>query len=120
MSLSTTVYAGNRVMSDLLTLEETAARLKSTREQVMGFVDDGDLIYINVGRGKLRPRYRFSPTDIDDFEETRRTRKEPNSCQFTDRKSPRRIIGSTFSSTVVGFTARRNVQLAKKPKNLNR
>jgi hypothetical protein len=62
---------------ELLTLKETADRLRMTTDQVMGFVDDGLLLFINVGRGKLRPRYRFAPADIDQFEETRRTRREP-------------------------------------------
>jgi hypothetical protein len=101
----------------LLTLKETATKLTMTTEQVTGFVDDGLLIYINVGRGKIRPRYRFSPIDIEDFEEARRTRKEPKPCQFTDRKSPHRITGSISSSTVVGFMAQRNVRLAERLKN---
>jgi hypothetical protein len=101
----------------LLTLKEAAARLSMTPEQVVAFVDDGLLLFINTGRGKLRPRYRFSPTDIEDFEEARRTRKEPKLCRFTDRKSPHRTTGSTSSSTAVGFTAQRDARLAEKLKN---
>jgi hypothetical protein len=103
---------------NLLTLKETATKLTMTTEQVMGFVDDGLLIYINVGRGKIRPRYRFSPDDIEDFEKARRTRKEPKSCLSTDRRNQHRITGSISSSTAVGFTAQRAARLAAKQKNL--
>lgn len=54
-------------MTTLLTLKEAAARLTSTTDQVMGLVADGELKFINVGRGKLKPRYRFDEADIDDF-----------------------------------------------------
>jgi hypothetical protein len=103
-----------------LTLKETANRIGITPEQTMEFVTDGKLKWINVGRGKIRPRYRFAEADIDDFIEQRTTREEPKSCLFTDRKSPRRTIGSTSSSTVVGFTARRSAHLERKPKNSKR
>jgi hypothetical protein len=111
--------AWSALMATLLTLKETAARLKSTTDQVMGLVSDGKLKYINVGRGGIKPRYRFTETDIEDFVDQQRVREEP-SCRFSNRKSQRRIIGSTSSSTVVGFTARRDAQLAKKLKNSNR
>jgi len=81
----------------LLTLKETADRLHMTTEQLIGFVDDGLLLFINVGRGKLRPRYRFAQADIDQFEETRRTRKEPRSCLSTGiriRNSSRMTSGA--------------------------
>ena len=38
----------------LLSLDEAAQHLSATGEQVMGFVQDGELRYINVGRGKKR------------------------------------------------------------------
>src|ERR1700681_4055563 len=91
-------------MTTLLTLREAAARLNITPNQVRGLIDDGNLKYINVGRGKIKPRYRFAETDIDEFLDRRRTREEP-SCLSSSRKSPRRTIGSVSKSTVIGFTA---------------
>jgi hypothetical protein len=99
-------------MTTLLTLKEAAARFKSTTAQVMGLVEDGKLKYINVGRGKIKPRYRFALTDIEEFVDQQRVREEP-SCRFLNRKSRRRITGSTSSSTIVGFTALRDAQLAR-------
>jgi hypothetical protein len=110
--------AWNASMTTLLTLEEAAARLKSTTDQVVGFVHDGTLKYINVGRGKLKPRYRFDPTDIADFIDAHRTREEP-ACRSTNQKNPRHTIGLTSSSGVVGFMARRDAQLARTPKSLS-
>ena len=41
----------------LLTLDQAAAYLNITDEQVAAFIADGTLDYINVGRGNKRPRY---------------------------------------------------------------
>jgi excisionase family DNA binding protein len=98
-----------------MTLKDAAARLNTTTDQVKSLVRDGKLKYINIGTGKIKPRYRFAETDIDDFEQQQRVREEP-SCRFSNRKSQRHIIGSTSSSQVVGFTALRDAQLAKKPR----
>jgi hypothetical protein len=87
---------------ELLTLKETADRLRMTTDQVMGFVDDGLLLFINVGRGKLRPRYRFAPADIDQFEETRRTRREPRSC-LSSKSNARKITALMGGSRVIGL-----------------
>jgi hypothetical protein len=87
---------------ELLTLKETADRLRMTTDQVMGFVDDGLLLFINVGRGKLRPQYRFAPADIDQFEETRRTRREPMSC-LSSRSRVRKTIVTMAGSKVIGL-----------------
>jgi hypothetical protein len=39
----------------LLTPKETAARLRITEDQLAAFTADGEISYINVGRGKKRP-----------------------------------------------------------------
>src|SRR5260370_29239635 len=103
-------------MPDLLNRKQAAKKLDITENQLTGLVLDGELHYINVGRGKKRQRMRFPEADLNELIERRRKR-EP--CLSINRKNPRHIIGSTSSSTVIGFTARRNAQLARKPRNSN-
>jgi excisionase family DNA binding protein len=96
----------------LLTLDEAAQHLNVTADQVTAFVQDGELRYINVGRGKKRPRVRFTIEDLDEFIETRRRRDV--ACQST--KNPtHRSTTSTSKSEVIGFTALRAARLAKTP-----
>jgi excisionase family DNA binding protein len=104
-------------MTDLLNRKQAAKKLDITENQVTGLVSDGELQYINVGRGTKRPRMRFTEADLDEWIERRR---KWGACLSINRKNPNRIIGLTSSSTVVGFMARRNAHLAKKPKNSNR
>lgn len=89
-------------MTTLFTPKETAARLKTTTDQVMGLVEDGKLKYINIGRGKIKPRYRFAETDIEDFEDQQRLRKEPRQCLFTSVRA-RRTTNSIVGSKVIGL-----------------
>jgi hypothetical protein len=102
----------------LLTAAQAAARLGVTVDQFMGHVEDGAIDYINVGRGKKRPRYRFAPADLETFKAARITTEQP--CRFSSRKNPNPITGSTSKSKVVGFTALRAAHLAKKPKGSKR
>lgn len=97
-----------------LDVKQAARKLGTTEDQVRGFVQDGELRYINVGRGKKRPRLRFTEADLDEFIERRMRKSEPI-CQSTNRKS-HRFTGSTSKSGAVGFTAQRNAHLAKTPK----
>jgi hypothetical protein len=98
----------------LLSPPEAADRLGVTVEQLTGFVSDGDLPYVNVGRGKKRPRYKFKPSDIDALIEARQTREVP--CPSTNPKNRPRTSGTTSKSVVVGFTALRAAQLAARRK----
>jgi excisionase family DNA binding protein len=107
------------VMTTLLTLKETAARIRCTPDQVVGLVADGELKYVNVGRGKIKPRYRFDEADIGDFIEQQRTREEPP-CQSSRPPNQHRTSGSTSKQVVVGFTAARVAEAAKKPKSVKR
>src|SRR5260221_9628468 len=100
--------------ANLLTLNEAAARLRITPDQVKGLVDDGKLKYINVGRGKKTPRYRFAETDLADFIDARRTREEPR-WQFSKRPG-RRSTSMTQSSKVIGFAALREQRTSAKLK----
>ena len=91
-----------------------AQRLGVTVEQLFGFVHDGELRYVNVGRGSKRQRYAFTDDDINELIEQRKTREV--ACPSTSPKSRRHISGTTSKSVVVGFTARRAQQLAAKRK----
>ena len=51
----------------LLTAAQAAAKLNATIEQVMAYVEDGSLRYVNIGRGSKRPRYRFTQSDLNEF-----------------------------------------------------
>ena len=97
----------------LLVIGQAAAYLGITDDQVAAFVQDGELSYINVGRGKKRARYRFTIPDLQAFIEHRRRREV--FCQSTSPKS-RRTTTSTARSEVIGFMAARAAQLGKKPK----
>ena len=103
-----------RPADGLLMPREAAERLGITVEQLSAFVHDGELHYVNVGRGSKRPRYRFTEADINELIEKRK--ELGKKCQSTDPKSPRRTSGSTSKSLVVGFTARRAAQIAAKLK----
>jgi excisionase family DNA binding protein len=97
----------------LLTIDEAAAYLHITDEQLGSFVKQGAIQYVNVGRGKLRPRIRFTSSDLDAFIERRRQQEAP--CLSTESRTARSSI-STSSSNVIGFTALRNARLAAKLK----
>jgi hypothetical protein len=93
---------------------QAADKLNVTVEQLFGFVRDGELRYINIGRGSKRPRYAFTDADINELIEKRQTREA--TCPSTNPKSRRRISSTTSKSIVVGFTARREQQIAAKRK----
>jgi excisionase family DNA binding protein len=101
----------------LLTLDQAAIYPNITDEQVLAFIKDGTLDYINLGRGKKRPRYRFKKQDLDAFIEHRRQKEAP--CLSTSQRS-HRSTPSTSKSVVIGFTAQRNAKLAAKPKPTRR
>ena len=98
----------------LLTAKEVAAKLKVTEDQVKGFVHDGLLRYVNVSRGRKRPRMRFTDPDVEKFIALR-TRREIAGCPSTSRKNLR-TTGMTSGSEVVGFTARRAARHDAKPR----
>ena len=106
-------------MSKLRNAREAAAILNITEEKLLGFAHSGAIRYINVGNGSKRPRYRFTDADIEDFIENRKRQGIPQ-CQSSKPPSPRRSIGTTSKSEVVGFTALRAAQLARKPRSSKR
>lgn len=101
----------------LLSVNEAAQHLTVTADQVKAFAKDGELRYIDLGRGKHRPRMRFTIADLDEFIERRQRRDVP--CQSTG-KATRRISTSISKPVVIGFTALRAAHLAKKPKSSKR
>ncbi len=68
--------AGEALPRKLYTGKETAAMLSTTEAQLREFVRHGELSYIDVGRGRLKPRRRFELDDIDKFLASRRSTEE--------------------------------------------
>jgi excisionase family DNA binding protein len=103
-----------RSADGLLTMGEAAARLGITTAQVKAHVDDGGLRFVNVGRGTEKPRYRFTPSDLDQFILSRTG--EHHTCRSIAPKRTEASTSSISKSVVIGFTARRNAVLAAKRK----
>ena len=99
--------------AELLTLDQAAAYLNVTADQVTAFVQDGELQYINVGRGKRKPRIRITKQDLDEFIEQRRRREIR--CRSTSTQG-RHSTTTQSKSVVVGFTALQNARRAVKLK----
>ena len=97
----------------LLTPKEVAADLRCTPKTVLGHVRDGSLRYVNVGRGRLKPSYRFFPTDVAEFKERRAKRDAP--CQSIGPRA-RRTSTSTSKCEVYDFTALRDAGISGKPR----
>jgi excisionase family DNA binding protein len=68
---------GGSLVPELFNLRQAAAKLGVSVDHLRAVVQDGDLAYINVGRGKKRPTLRFTQADLDDFVERRRKREVP-------------------------------------------
>jgi Helix-turn-helix domain len=68
--------AGEPIARKLYTAKDTAAILDITEAQLLEFVRHGELSYIDVGRGRLKPRRRFQQDDIDKFLAARRRTEE--------------------------------------------
>jgi hypothetical protein len=94
--------------------KEAAKKLNISEEQLSAFARDGEISYINVGRGTKRPSRRYTDEDLEAFKELRRRREV---CLSTSPKS-RHFTNTISSSKVVGFSARLSAQRAKKPNDL--
>ena len=88
-------------MTVLRTPKQAAERLQTSVAQVIGLVHDGELKYVNIGRGKKKPRMRFTDDDLDELIERRKRREV---CQST-RLQNRRIGNMTSQSEVIAFSA---------------
>jgi excisionase family DNA binding protein len=83
----------------LLTIAAAADRLSVSIDTLRGLVRDGEMRFVNVGRGKVKPRIMFTDRDIDDFV-TRR------SSRVTLSKS-RKANGAAALGSGEGFAALR-------------
>jgi hypothetical protein len=102
----------------LLTAHQAAQHLNVTTEQLLGHVHDGALRALNMSRGEKRGRYRFTPADLDQFKASRITQEQP--CPSSPQRNRKASIGTISSCKVIGFTARRALLLAAKPRNSKR
>jgi excisionase family DNA binding protein len=95
----------------LLTARQAAQHLSVTVEQLLALVHDGTMRGINVSRGRKRGRWRFTRADLDAFKASRIRQEQP--CPFIKSRTVHtsRLISG---SKVIGFSALRNAQLAKK------
>jgi excisionase family DNA binding protein len=59
----------------LMSRKEAAKALNVSVDTLDRYVQDGDLVYVNVGRGKYRERRNFDPADIEEFIRQRKRRK---------------------------------------------
>jgi excisionase family DNA binding protein len=98
--------------NQLYTTKQAAAELQVSIRQVRGLVHDGELRYINVSRGKKKPRMRFADEDIAEFKERRRRRETCLSGAIKSRPS----TNTRLPSEIIGFAARRKQRIAAKRK----
>jgi excisionase family DNA binding protein len=61
----------------LMTPREVAERLRVSMKTLILLVHDGDLPYVNVGRGKKHQRRMFIAQDVEEFIERRKRRETP-------------------------------------------
>src|SRR5947207_2082579 len=102
--------------ANLMTSIQAAAYLNVTPEQLSKFVRDGELKFVNLGRGSKRPRYRFTKEDLDAFILSR-TKQEQPQCQFSAPRNPGKSIAMTSGSKVIGFLDRRAARQNEMPRS---
>lgn len=89
-------------MSDkLLDPKEAAARLNITEEQVRAFARDGDLKFINMGRGAKRPRYRFRANAVASGA-AKMMRARSDRATRKQQRDPRGFTAGRASETILG------------------
>ena len=60
-----------------LTPPQVAWLLRVKADKVLAWIRVGKLRAVNVGDGRLRPRFRVDPADLQDFLEARRIQPPP-------------------------------------------
>ena len=98
--------------NQLYTTKQAAEALQISIRQIRGLIHDGELRYINVGRGNKKPRMRFADDDLAEFKERRRRREVCLSGAIKNRPS----TNTHLPSEVIGFVARRKRRIAAKRK----
>ncbi|MPR61293.1 helix-turn-helix domain-containing protein [Ochrobactrum intermedium] len=85
----------------LLTPEQAAEALSISHRQLIYLTDDGELPFINIGRGARKIR-RYDPADIEAF----KNQRKKTECQSTSEKTARTERTPTSSRyAVVDFRA---------------
>jgi hypothetical protein len=102
----TRTQAAHRVRSSvpngLRTPQEVATRLGMSVKQVKTLaLKDGELRFINIGRGTTNIRMMFTDADVEDFIKRRAKRNAPQHQSPTQKRTSHR------AAEVIGFTARR-------------
>jgi|SRR6266403_1277832 hypothetical protein len=96
--------------------KDAARALGVSVKTLNGFVQDGELRYINVGRGKKKIRRMFADEDLEDFKQRRARREVP--CQSIGTKTARTTT-SISSTKVLAFTALRDARANERLKRSN-
>src|SRR4051794_3004174 len=97
------------MMSTPLRSPKSAAdRLGVSVKTLQGYVSDGELRYISVGRGTKKVRRKFTDEDLDEFIHRRAQRDMP--CQSIGIRTARSTT-STSNTRVIAFTALRGARI---------
>ncbi|MBE0563981.1 MAG: helix-turn-helix domain-containing protein [Ochrobactrum anthropi] len=79
----------------LLTMKQAAEALAISVRHLINLSEDGEIPYVNVGRGTRKIR-RYDPADIETFKNQRKTptanERQPTPSSRTRRSSPRAIV----------------------------
>ncbi|WP_370191874.1 helix-turn-helix domain-containing protein [Bradyrhizobium elkanii] len=94
-----------------LSPKDAARALGVSVKTLLGFVRDGEIKYIHLGRGRKKIRRGFDFQDLQEFKQRRTRRDVP--CQSISPRTAR-SISSISGSEVVGFTARRELRMSEK------
>jgi len=94
----------------LLTAGEVAEILAISYKSVLELVHAGELPFIPIGAGTIRPRMRFEHRDVDDFIKRRKTRLVSPAPRITRR------VSNSSGLPVIGFMEMREQRLAEKRK----
>jgi predicted site-specific integrase-resolvase len=97
----------------LLLPQETARRLDVSVKTLNGLADDGEIRYVETGRGSKNKRRRYTEEFISEYIERRTRRDVP--CPSTSTKTARSTT-SISNSKVIGFTAQRERRISEKLK----
>ncbi|WP_157096451.1 AlpA family transcriptional regulator [Methylosinus sp. R-45379] len=98
----------------LISAEEAAMRLCVSKKTLLGFVQDGSIPKIPIGRGAKRKRCAFDPADIEAFARSRKQFEAPK-CQSSKGKA-KRSTATTSKSQVVDLREVRARLMAEKRK----
>lgn len=95
----------------LLTTAEVAEILAISNKSVLDLVHAGELPFIPIGTGSIRPRMRFERRDIDDFIKRRKTRRMSPAPGTTRR------VSYLSHPPAIGFMERRQLRENEKHRN---